>query len=133
MELQSLPSLAKVRNNQQINHSTVVVVELGLCTVRDILYGQETSFAEQSQNKLKDLLLIRLLQVWLSYLCGAHMEESPRPTLISICWLPSSHFRYIMFLAWAVSTQQHLTKNLCDNNVVLKHNCSGWMDWLELL
>lgn len=28
---------------------------------------------------------------------------------------------------------QHLTKDLCHNKVVLKHNCSGWREWLEPL
>lgn len=42
VELQSLPSLARVQNIQQIRHSTFVVVEVGLRVVRDVLSGQET-------------------------------------------------------------------------------------------
>ena len=41
VELQSLPSLARVQDIQQIRYSTSVVVEVGLCAVRDGLSRQE--------------------------------------------------------------------------------------------
>lgn len=40
---------------------------------------------------------------------------------------------YHVFGMGYVHTVQHVTKGLCHNKVVLKHNCSGWMEWLEFL
>lgn len=59
------------------------------------------------------------------------MEESPRPKVISVCWL-LVHVYHPLGVGCAL-TVQHLTKELCDSKVVLKHNYSGWREWLELL